>query len=122
MLQERSILDDIAGLGPEAMASAAQTLAPADVLHRVFGFAEFRGTQEQVVDRVLADHDGDNERMQAAADNENKGQSQFYIRVTPEITGAPDLSWWRITWQREGDAWTVALIEPKSGTAIDTLR
>jgi len=54
MLQERSILDDIAGLGPEAMASAAQTLAPADVLHRVFGFAEFRGTQEQVVDRVLA--------------------------------------------------------------------
>lgn len=61
-------------------------------------------------------------RMQAAADNENKGQSQFYIRVTPEITGAPDLSWWRITWQREGDAWKVALIEPMSGTAIDTLR
>ncbi len=54
MLQERSILDDIAGLGPEAMASAAETLAPADVLHRVFGFAEFRGTQEQVVERVLA--------------------------------------------------------------------
>jgi len=54
MLQERSILDDIAGLGPGPMASAAQTLAPADVLHRVFGFAEFRGTQELVVDRVLA--------------------------------------------------------------------
>ena len=54
MLQERSILDDIAGLGPEAMASAAETLAPADVLHRVFGFAEFRGVQEQVVQRVLA--------------------------------------------------------------------
>jgi ATP-dependent DNA helicase RecQ len=54
MLQERSILDDIAGLGPEAMALAAKTLAPADVLHRVFGFAEFRGDQEQVVDRILA--------------------------------------------------------------------
>ena len=54
MLQERSILDDIAGLGPEVMASAAQTFAPADVLHRVFGFAEFRGTQEQVVERVLS--------------------------------------------------------------------
>lgn len=54
MLQERSILEDIAGLGPEAMALAAETLAPADVLHRVFGFAEFRGTQEQVVGRVLA--------------------------------------------------------------------
>jgi ATP-dependent DNA helicase RecQ len=54
MLQERPILDHIAGLGPEAMALAADTLAPADVLHRVFGFAEFRGTQEQVVERVLS--------------------------------------------------------------------
>jgi ATP-dependent DNA helicase RecQ len=54
MLQERSILDDIAGLGPGAMASAAETLAPTDVLHRVFGFPEFRGVQEQVVERVLA--------------------------------------------------------------------
>lgn len=54
MLQERSILKEISKLGPEAMASAAQTLAPADVLHRIFGFAEFRGVQEQVVGRVLA--------------------------------------------------------------------
>lgn len=54
MLQERSILDDFARLGPEAMASAAESLAPVDVLHRVFGFAEFRGVQEQVVERVLA--------------------------------------------------------------------
>ena len=54
MLQEQSILEEIAGLGPGAMASAAQSLAPADILHRVFGFAEFRGVQEQVVDRVLA--------------------------------------------------------------------
>lgn len=52
-MQDRSILDDIAGLGPGAMASTAETLAPADVLHRVFGFAEFRGVQEQVVERVL---------------------------------------------------------------------
>ncbi len=54
MLQERSILEELSNLGPEAMASAAQTLAPADVLHRVFGFPEFRGVQEQVVERVLA--------------------------------------------------------------------
>lgn len=54
MLQERSILDEIAGLGPDAMALAAETLAPADVLHRVFGFPEFRGDQEQVVERVMA--------------------------------------------------------------------
>lgn len=54
MLQERSILEEVSNLGPEAMASAAQTLAPADVLHRVFGFPEFRGVQEKVVGRVLA--------------------------------------------------------------------
>ncbi len=54
MLQERSILDEIAALGPDAMALAAENLAPADVLHRIFGFAEFRGVQEQVVQRVLA--------------------------------------------------------------------
>jgi ATP-dependent DNA helicase RecQ len=54
MLQYRSVLDEIAGLGPEVMASAAETLAPVDVLHRVFGFPEFRGVQEQVVRRVLA--------------------------------------------------------------------
>ena len=53
MLQERSILEELSGLGPDAMASAAETLAPADVLHRVFGFPEFRGVQEQVVQRVL---------------------------------------------------------------------
>ncbi len=28
--------------------------APAEVLHRMFGFAEFRGVQRQVIDRVLA--------------------------------------------------------------------
>ncbi len=54
MLQERSILEELSNLGPEAMASAATTLAPADILHRVFGFPEFRGVQEQVVRRVLA--------------------------------------------------------------------
>jgi ATP-dependent DNA helicase RecQ len=54
MLQERSILDEIAALGPGAMATAPNSLAPADVLHRVFGFPEFRGPQQQVIDRVLA--------------------------------------------------------------------
>ena len=54
MLQERSILEHISGLGSDAMALAAETLAPSDVLHRVFGFPEFRGVQEQVVRRVLA--------------------------------------------------------------------
>jgi ATP-dependent DNA helicase RecQ len=54
MSQERPVLEGITGLGLEPMAFAAETLAPADVLHRVFGFPEFRGVQEQVVERVLA--------------------------------------------------------------------
>ncbi|MFN3619251.1 DNA helicase RecQ [Sphingorhabdus sp.] len=36
------------------MASVAPSPTPADVLHRLFGFAGFRGQQEQVVTRVLA--------------------------------------------------------------------
>ena len=36
------------------MASVAPSSTPADVLHRLFGFAGFRGQQEQVVSRVLA--------------------------------------------------------------------
>jgi ATP-dependent DNA helicase RecQ len=49
-----SVLDEISGLAPGAMASLAKTLDPADVLHRVFGFPEFRGVQRDVIDRVLA--------------------------------------------------------------------
>jgi ATP-dependent DNA helicase RecQ len=36
------------------MASVAPSPTPSDVLHRIFGFPEFRGQQEQVVSRVLA--------------------------------------------------------------------
>jgi ATP-dependent DNA helicase RecQ len=36
------------------MAPVAQSPTPSDVLHRIFGFPEFRGQQEQVVSRVLA--------------------------------------------------------------------
>ena len=36
------------------MASVAPSPSPSDVLHRIFGFPEFRGQQEQVVSRVLA--------------------------------------------------------------------
>jgi ATP-dependent DNA helicase RecQ len=54
MLQERSILESVSGLAPDAMASAPDIIDPADVLHRVFGFPEFRGVQRDVIDRVLA--------------------------------------------------------------------
>jgi ATP-dependent DNA helicase RecQ len=53
MLEQRSILDELSGLASAAMASVAETLNPADVLHRVFGFAQFRGVQEDVVLRTL---------------------------------------------------------------------
>jgi ATP-dependent DNA helicase RecQ len=36
------------------MAPVASSPTPSDVLHRIFGFPEFRGQQEQVVSRVLA--------------------------------------------------------------------
>ena len=36
------------------MASVASSPTPSDVLHRIFGFPEFRGQQEQVLSRVLA--------------------------------------------------------------------
>jgi ATP-dependent DNA helicase RecQ len=54
MARQQSILDEIAEVEPRNMASAPIYPAPADVLHRVFGFAQFRGMQQLVVDRVLA--------------------------------------------------------------------
>ncbi len=53
-MQQRSILEELSGLAPKAMATAPDILDPADVLHRVFGFPEFRGVQRDVIDRVLA--------------------------------------------------------------------
>jgi ATP-dependent DNA helicase RecQ len=51
---ETSVLDSLADLGAGAMASAPAPLDPATVLHRVFGFAGFRGVQEAVIARVMA--------------------------------------------------------------------
>ncbi len=48
-----AILSRILGL-VGVMAAIATNTDPLDVLHRVFGFAGFRGVQNQVVDRVLA--------------------------------------------------------------------
>jgi len=64
-------------------------------------------------------------QLQAHAD-ETRGQSQFLIRVTPEVTGVPNLSWWRVTWEKnEADdaaPWRATLIEPLSGTPAEVLR
>ena len=53
-MQPRSILETLSPLAPDAMATAPDILDPAEVLHRVFGFPEFRGVQRGVIDRVLA--------------------------------------------------------------------
>ena len=54
MLHQQSILETLSPLARDAMATAPDILDPADVLHRVFGFPEFRGVQRDVIDRVLA--------------------------------------------------------------------
>ncbi|MDX2118805.1 MAG: hypothetical protein SFY96_11530 [Planctomycetota bacterium] len=64
-------------------------------------------------------------RMQAIADESGRAQSQFYLRIIPEATNAPMLSWWRVTWERPALAssdWKVTLIEPLSGTPAEVLR
>ena len=53
MVEARSILGEISGLEPSAMATAPAPIKAADILHRVFGFPAFRGVQEDVVARVL---------------------------------------------------------------------
>jgi ATP-dependent DNA helicase RecQ len=54
VLHQRSILETLSPLARDTMATAPDVLDPADVLHRVFGFPEFRGVQRDVIDRVLA--------------------------------------------------------------------
>ena len=58
-MRQRSILEQISPLTLDAMAPDSEIITPdildpADVLHRVFGFPEFRGVQRDVIDRVLA--------------------------------------------------------------------
>jgi ATP-dependent DNA helicase RecQ len=53
-LHQQSILETLSPLARDAMATAPDILDPAEVLHRVFGFPEFRGVQRDVIDRVLA--------------------------------------------------------------------
>jgi ATP-dependent DNA helicase RecQ len=54
VLHQRPILETLSPLARDTMATAPDVLDPADVLHRVFGFPEFRGVQRDVIDRVLA--------------------------------------------------------------------
>ena len=50
---------------------------------------------------------------QAAVTGPNAAVTQTYVRVTPEQTGGPTFSWWRLDWRRDPDGrWRVTHIEP----------
>ncbi len=53
MPPEPSILETVSRLAPGAMDLTTEKPDPAEVLHRIFGFPEFRGVQRDVIDRVL---------------------------------------------------------------------
>lgn len=50
--------------------------------------------------------------LQAVVDGPNVGRTQAQIRVVPELTGTPFISWWRIDWRLDGGVWRAAAIEP----------
>lgn len=39
-------------------------------------------------------------------------RTQVRVRATPEFSGMPVLSWWRIDWRKSGEEWKAVLIEP----------
>lgn len=59
---------------------------------------------------------------QASLDGPNVARAQLKVRVTPQATGAPMLSWWRIDFRKDGDgAWRAARITPLSMTGMGEL-
>ncbi|MDX2016295.1 MAG: hypothetical protein SFY95_01490 [Planctomycetota bacterium] len=50
---------------------------------------------------------------QASLDGPAVGRTQIKLRITPDQTRAPNLSWWRLDWQRDAQGqWVVIQIEP----------
>ena len=49
----------------------------------------------------------------AAVDGDGIGRTYARVRVTPESTGFPHTSWWRLDWRRDpGAPWRCTGIEP----------
>lgn len=50
---------------------------------------------------------------QGVIDRDGYGRTQVRIRAVPEALGFPNISWWRIDWQRQPDgSWLVRGIQP----------
>lgn len=49
---------------------------------------------------------------QAQIDGPANAITQVKVRVVPDATGFPDISWWKLDWRRTGDEWRVVGIEP----------
>lgn len=52
--------------------------------------------------------------LQASTDAPTRGQTQVKVRVVPEATGFPDISWWKLDWRLDPQGWRVIGIEPVS--------
>lgn len=49
---------------------------------------------------------------QAQVDSPTTAMTQMKVRVVPEVTGFPDISWWKVDWHKDGSAWRAIAIEP----------
>jgi ATP-dependent DNA helicase RecQ len=47
----------VSSLAPPPLDDASGSAAPADILHEVFGYSQFRGAQQDIVDHVVAGGD-----------------------------------------------------------------
>lgn len=51
--------------------------------------------------------------LQAVLDGPSVARSQVRVRVTPQGSGLPILSWWRLDWRKRDDqSWEATVIEP----------
>jgi hypothetical protein len=72
--------------------------------------------RDAIVDRVgsvPAIHEWALLEAQASLDGPAVARTQIKLRITPDQTRAPNLSWWRLDWQRDAQGhWVVIQIEP----------
>lgn len=76
-----------------------------------------RVSKQEIVDRVARDFGAGGRyrarevgvlAVQASLDQPDFARVHLKVRVTPEATGAPHFSWWRLDYRREGDSWRVS--------------
>lgn len=57
-------------------------------------------------------------RLDATLDTPDRGRVQIKLRATPEATGTPVFSWWRLDFRRDGGGWRVSGIQPISISGV----